>query len=101
MPCDQCFGRPADPGDAGYRHSDAQAVAFRSPGTDVLAGYHRAVVEMIGGYLDAAPDTDLDRTVHSPTLGDTATVRLRLVGLLVDGLQHVGQAALLKGMRPC
>lgn len=92
------FGRAADPDETGYRHSAVQAAAFRSPGPEVLAGYHRAVVEMIDGYLDHVSDDDLKRLVVSPTLGDTVTVHRRIVGVLVDGLQHVGQAALLRGM---
>lgn len=92
------FGRPADPDDTGYRHSELQAAAFRSPGADTLAGYHRAAVEMIDDYLDHASDDDPSRLVTSPTLGDTVTVHRRIIGVLVEGLQHVGQAALLRGM---
>jgi hypothetical protein len=92
------FGRAADPDDTGYRHSPAEAAAFRSPGPEVIAGYHRAVVTMIGDYLDHAPDGDLDRLASSPALGNTVTVHLRLAGVLVEGLEHVGQAALLRGM---
>jgi hypothetical protein len=51
---------------------------------------------MIDDYLDSGDDPH--RTVRSPTLGDEATVHARLVGVLADGLQHVGQAALLKGV---
>ena len=92
------FGKAADPDETGYRHAPAQAASFRSPAANVIAGYHRAVVEMIDDYLQQAPDEDPNRIVTSPTLGDSATVHLRLVGVLVEGLQHVGQAALLRGM---
>ncbi|MEQ4208883.1 DinB family protein [Actinopolymorpha sp. B9G3] len=92
------FGRAPDANDTGYRHSALQAAAFRSPGPNVLAGYHVAVVEMIDAYLDRAPDDDPDRLVTSPTLTNTASVHLRLIGVLVEALQHVGQAALLRGM---
>ncbi|MEV1142885.1 DinB family protein [Micromonospora sp. NPDC049799] len=90
------FDRAPDPADTGYRHSAAEAADFRSPGPEVLAAYHRAAVAMIDDYLDSGDDPF--RTVHSPTLGDEATVHARLAGVLADGLQHVGQAALLKGM---
>ncbi|WP_422742741.1 DinB family protein [Micromonospora sp. WMMD754] len=92
------FGRGADPSDTGYRHSRAEAAAFQSPAPELVVAYHRAVVDMIDHYLDAASLDELSRRVASPTLGDTATVQDRLVGLLADGLQHVGQAALLRGM---
>ncbi|MFG2041278.1 DinB family protein [Dactylosporangium sp. NPDC048998] len=92
------FGRAADPDETGYGHSPAQAASFRSPPASVLVGYHQAVVKMIDEYLRRAPDEDLDRLATSPTLGDTTTVHLRLVGVLVEGLEHVGQAALLRGV---
>lgn len=90
------FDRAPDPTDTGYRHSTAEAAGFRSPRPETLAGYHRAAVAMIEDYLDGGDDPY--RRVHSPTLGDEATVHARLVGVLADGLQHVGQAALLKGL---
>jgi DinB superfamily len=91
------FGRAPDPRETGYGHSAAEVAAFRSPAPEVLRAYYRAVVEMIDGYLVGAPDGDLDRVATSPTLGDTLPVRRRLVGALVEGLEHVGQAALLRG----
>jgi Protein of unknown function (DUF664) len=92
------FGRAADPHETGFQHTPAEVAAFRSPAPAVLLGYHRAVVEMIDSYLDHAPDDDLERPSWSPTFDDTRTVRRRLVGVLVEGLEHVGQAALLRGI---
>jgi hypothetical protein len=46
--------------------------------------------------VDAGPD--LTRPAPSPTLGDTVTARERLCGMLVEGLAHAGQAALLRGL---
>jgi hypothetical protein len=89
------FDRAGDPSDTGYGHSPAEAAGFRSPDPEVLIGYHGAVVGMIDEYLDG--DEDLARLSGSPTLGDVFTVQERLVGVLVDALQHVGQAALLRG----
>ena len=92
------FACSADPDETGYRHSPARVAAFRSPAPDVVRAYHRAVVAMIDAYLEAAPDDDVTREVASPTLGDTRTVQRRLVGVLVEGLEHVGQAALVRGL---
>jgi hypothetical protein len=94
----ECFNRPPDPDDTGYGHTSAQAASFRSPSADTLIGYHRATVAMIDDYLNGAPEQDFDRMAGSPTLGNTATVQARLVGVLVDALQHVGQAALVRGV---
>ena len=52
---------------------------------------------MVLGYLRGAPD-DLTRAATSPTLGDTRTVQARLVGVLAEGMQHVGQMAYLRGL---
>jgi hypothetical protein len=94
------FGRPADPSDTGFGHSEAQAAAFESPESHVLLGYHGAVHELVEGYLSAAPDRDLNRTVVSPTLGNAHTVEERLRGLITDSFAHLGQIALLQGLMP-
>jgi hypothetical protein len=92
------FGRAADPDETGWRHTPEEVAAYRSPAPEVVDGYHRAVVALIDRYLATAPDADLDRPVTSPTLGDTLPAVRRLVGVLTEGLEHVGQAALLRGI---
>lgn len=92
------FERAADPDETGYRHSPEQVAAFRSPGSQVIADYHAAVVAMVDAYLAAAPDQDAHRLSTSPTLGNTLPVQRRLVGVLTEGLEHVGQAAYLRGL---
>ncbi|GGM54610.1 DinB family protein [Dactylosporangium sucinum] len=92
------FGRLADPDETGYRHTPEQVAAFVSPEPGVLGAYHWAVGARFRTYLDAAPAADPARLATSPTLGDTMPVRDRLVGVLVEGLEHVGQAAYLRGL---
>ncbi|GAA2638497.1 DinB family protein [Dactylosporangium fulvum] len=92
------FGRPADPDETGYRHTPEQVAAFHSPEPAVIGAYHWAVVTRLRAYLDAAPAGDPARLATSPTLGDTVPVQQRLVGVLVEGLEHVGQAAFLRGV---
>jgi DinB superfamily len=92
------FGRANDPGETGFGHTPAQLGAFRSPLAAELVAYHAAVVEMVLSYLRDAPEDDLTRVVNSPTLGDTRTVQQRLVGVVAEGLQHVGQMAYLRGL---
>jgi hypothetical protein len=94
------FNRSADPTETGFGHSVAQAAAFRVPESQLLLDYHRAVVERIRQYmLERLSEGDLDREVYSPTLQHTVTVHRRLVGMLSEGFQHVGQAAYLRGLR--
>lgn len=91
------FGRELDPHETGYRHTALEVATFRSPAPEVLRGYHLAVMQRVDGYLEAAGDDELVRRVTSPTWGDTLIARRRLTALLVDALEHVGQAALLRG----
>ena len=92
------FNRPPDPNETGFGHSAEEAAAFRAPGGRAVVDYHRAVVERIQHYiLHTMTEDDLDRDAYSPTFGDTMTVRRRLVGIISEGLQHVGQAAYGRG----
>ena len=93
------FNRPPDPAETGFGHSAADAAAFRAPDSRTLLAYHQAVVERIRHYiLSTLSEEELDREVDSPTLRNTATVRRRLVGILSEGFQHVGQAAYGRGL---
>jgi hypothetical protein len=94
------FKRSADPTETGFGHSAAQAAAFRVPDSHLLLDYHRAVVARIRQYmLEHLSEGELDREVYSPTLQNTVTVHRRLVGMLSEGFQHVGQAAYIRGLR--
>jgi hypothetical protein len=41
--------------------------------------------------------SDLERTIVSPTLGNTSTVEARLIGTIYN-FQHVGQTGYVRGM---
>jgi len=61
--------------------------------------YHRAVLERIQSYISGQLSAaELARETYSPTLRIAATVRTRLVGVINDSLQHVGQAAYVRGL---
>lgn len=92
------FGRDPDPADTGFGHTPADVAAFICPHPNLILDYHDAVVNMILGYLEDAPADDLRREVFSPTFSNTATVELRIAGLLVDALQHLGQIGYVRGM---
>jgi hypothetical protein len=92
------FGRDPDPAETGFAHTAEQVAAFVSPPAPQLIAYHRAVVEMVALYLASAGEDELDRVTISPTLGDTRTVRARMAGVLVEGLEHVGQMAYARGL---
>jgi hypothetical protein len=93
------FNRPPEPAETGFGHNAEDASAFRAPDGRILLAYHQAVVERIRQYiLNTLSEGELDRSVYSPTLRNSAAVQLRLVGILSEGLQHVGQAAYVRGL---
>ncbi|MBI2243680.1 MAG: DUF664 domain-containing protein [Nocardioides sp.] len=90
------FGLPFDPADHGYGHSSDQVGKVRATG-DLLAGYLRAVHEATVAYLRGLTDDDLDDVID--TRWDPPVTRgVRLVSIVDDDAQHVGQAAYLRGL---
>jgi uncharacterized damage-inducible protein DinB len=91
------FDLPFDDSATGYgfSHDDVAAVRVDSP--DLLLGYAAAVHERTADFLRGLSDDDLDRVVdenwHPPV-----TLGVRLVSVLSDDLQHVGQAAYVRGL---
>jgi hypothetical protein len=93
------FGRPPDPADTGFGHSSEDIAAFKSPGSKTLWEYHLTVFEPAKRYIvDRLSETDLEREVERPTFSTVSPVHAILVGVLNDSLQHLGQAAYLRGM---
>jgi hypothetical protein len=93
------FNRAPDPADTGFRHSPKDIAAFRSPDGKTLLEYHRAVLERSRRYLEKElSETDLEREVARPTLAMVLPVHALIVGAINDGLQHVGQAAYVRGL---
>lgn len=92
------FGLPYERSDTGFGHTPAQVAAFSSLSADVLAGYHRAVFERTRGYIAGLAEADLGRELDEPWYRPIPTVGVRLVSVLSDCLQHVGQIAYIRGL---
>ena len=94
------FGRAPDPRETGFGHDPLeQAAAFRSPNGATLLDYHRAALNRLRQYASGRlTEAELELPAPSPTLGTDWTVRRRLVGIVDDGLQHLGQAAYVRGL---
>jgi len=92
------FNRAPDPKDIGWGHSSEDVAAFRSPDVETLLEYHRAVLERTKRYIATLSAADLDRELNEPWFQPLPTVGVRLVSVVSDGLQHVGQAAYLRGL---
>ena len=86
------FGMAPDPKDYGpaHTHTRAQATSF---GTDVatLLAYHDAVFSQSTSYLGGLSEADLDRVLDDPRFDPRPTVGVRLVSVINDNMQHVGQ----------
>lgn len=91
------FGLSADPDDTGYGHTPEQIARVRPESAEVLVDYHRAVADRTGAYLRGLRPADLDRVVDE-AWDPPVTLGVRLVSVLEDDLQHVGQAAYVRGL---
>lgn len=91
------FALPFDDAEIGYGQDADDVAAVRPGSADLLTGYLDAVLDRTGEYLRTLVEADLDRVVDSDW-DPPVTVGVRLVSVLDDDLQHVGQAALLRGI---
>ena len=93
------FGLDADPSNIGYGHTPDDVAAVRPETPSVLLEYldivHRRTVKWLEG-LSAA---DLDRIVDE-RWDPPVTLGIRLISVADDSLQHLGQAAYVRGLRP-
>jgi uncharacterized damage-inducible protein DinB len=90
------FGLPFPPTDTGYGHSSRQVASVRGVPAGLLAGYHDAVHEQTAAFVGSLRDRDLERIVDD-SWTPAVTLGVRLVSVVVDDLQHVGQAAFVRG----
>ena len=91
------FGLALDPDDIGYGHSGDQVSAVRVESPDLLADYFGVVHERSVALLTELTDVGLDRVVDS-SWDPPVTLGVRLISVLADDLQHIGQAAYVKGL---
>lgn len=93
---DARFGLPFETGDIGYGQTSAQVGLVRAP-ADLLADYYRATHERSLAYLASLGADDLDRVVDE-RWDPPVTLGVRLVSVINDCTQHVGQAAYVRGL---
>jgi hypothetical protein len=92
------FGLDLPRDDTGYGHS-ARDVGKVHAGAELLAGYYRAVHEMTLAYVGKLDADELERVVDE-NWDPPVTASVRLVSVLDDVAQHLGQAAYLRGIAP-
>jgi uncharacterized damage-inducible protein DinB len=90
------FGLPFDAAATGYGFSPEQVAHVRVE-ADPLLEYGAAVHAQTAEFLRGLSDDDLDRVVDT-RWDPPVTLGVRLVSVLSDDLQHVGQAAYVRGL---
>jgi hypothetical protein len=91
------FGLPAGSMATGYGHGADEVAAVRPAGPDVLVDYHDMVAERTAQVVAGYGPEDLERVVDR-SWDPPVTAGVRLVSVISDGLQHVGQAAYVRGL---
>lgn len=90
------FALPFDHGAIGYGQNSREVAAVQ-PRTDLLLGYHDAVNARTHRYLQSITASALDDVVDE-RWDPPVTLGVRLVSVVNDDLQHVGQAAYVRGI---
>src|SRR5690606_41511538 len=83
--------------DTGYGHTPAKVAKVRVDSADLLTGYHDAVHAQTLSALRSLTAKDLERIVDE-RWDPPVSLGVRLVSVLSDDLQHVGQAAYVRGL---
>jgi hypothetical protein len=91
------FGAPYPVTAVGYGQSSDQVGELSVPSLEVLTGYHDAVHAQTVEYVSGLADDDFDRIVDTRWI-PPVTLGARLVSVVSDTLQHVGQAAYVRGI---
>lgn len=91
------FGMEPEPHNVGYGHTTEQVAAIRPSGPQLLREYHDAVHARTSAYLATVDAAELDRIVDV-RWDPPVSAGVRLVSVIGDDLQHVGQAAYVRGL---
>lgn len=91
------FGLDLPRNDTGYGHGPEEVAKVRAP-AQLLADYYRAVHQLTLGYLAGVTADELTRVVDDHW-DPPVTAGVRLVSIIDDCAQHLGQAAYLRGLQ--
>jgi uncharacterized damage-inducible protein DinB len=90
------FDLPLDDADHGYGHDPDQVALVRTD-SETLIGYFDAVHDATIAFISTLQDADLDKVVDTRWTPHV-TLGVRLISVISDDLQHVGQAAIIRGI---
>ena len=92
------FNMDPDPENVGWGHTPEQVANFRAPNAGILHEYYRAVLNRSRTYLIGLQSEDLERVLDEPQWNETVTVGIRLVSVMNDNTEHMGQINYLRGL---
>ncbi|OCB35764.1 hypothetical protein A5675_18365 [Mycobacterium malmoense] len=84
--------------DTGYGHGPEQVAKVKAP-ADLLSGYYHAVHKLTLSYVAGVTAAELERVVDT-NWDPPVTASARLVSIIDDCAQHLGQAAYVRGIAP-
>jgi uncharacterized damage-inducible protein DinB len=90
------FELPFKPAAPGYGHARRDVAAMSGVSAELLTGYHEAVHERTVAYVRGLTDKDFAGVIDT-SWTPAVTLGVRLISVLADDLQHVGQAAFIRG----
>jgi Protein of unknown function (DUF664) len=91
------FGKPADPQDTGFGYTAEQVAALRIDGPQLLLEYHATVHRRSIEFLQMVSCSDMDRIIDT-NWDPPVTMGVRLISVVDDCAQHVGQMAYIRGL---
>lgn len=91
------FGLELGDEETGYGHTAHQVAAVKGVSAEQLSGYYDAVHEQTLAFVRGLDDSALDRVVDERWTPHV-TLGVRLISVIGDDLQHVGQAAYVRGL---
>lgn len=91
------FGLPFDAKATGYGQGSDDIAAVQGIDEAQLTGYFDAVHQRTVGFVAGLTDADLGRVIDR-RWDPPVTLAARLVSVISDDLQHVGQAAFIRGV---
>lgn len=91
------FGIESDPANTGFGHDPEQMAAVRPRSSEAIVAYLSAVWGRTRPLLDSL-DEDRLAEVIDDQWDPPVTLGVRLISVADDSLQHVGQAAYLRGL---
>ena len=91
------LGLPYEESDTGFGHDGQQVRDFDNGDSGLLSAYHQAVHDRTVQILDSLDTEDFERVVDR-RWDPPVTAASRLVSVLNDTTQHVGQAAYVRGL---